>query len=293
LDYKWSEYELNNTSWLLSNGAFHSGATYVAVYELLLKLYNGTETKYGVSVKLSTEEYTDTDFVLNTEDTTFRLPVKVKLASGNAVVGNGMALGLTNGTVNAGLQEYEYAELHHLGADQTAYGLNVSSSSVAPNITTGVYGVTTDPEYSGIETSSSGLKLYFYVGETIQDANVINASGVLTRVSNSIDRTIQADRETVVGWGMPDYTAEVNLGEPSTYQTLPCDCLVVYHRNSEGSLDSAGFYYANEDESFVREFRQAMTYTRTGLGLFISKGWKVKALNSTSTIYYYPLKGVN
>ena len=51
LDYKWSEYELNNASWLLSNGTFHSGATYVAVYELLLKIHNGTETKDGVSVK--------------------------------------------------------------------------------------------------------------------------------------------------------------------------------------------------------------------------------------------------
>ena len=102
LDYKWSEYALSNASWLLSNGQFNSGTTYVAVYELLLKIKNGTETKDGVSVKLSTEAYTDTDFVINTANTTFRLPIKVKLASGNRVAGNGMTLGLQQGNKNAG-----------------------------------------------------------------------------------------------------------------------------------------------------------------------------------------------
>lgn len=91
---------------------------------------------------------------------------------------------------------------------------------------------------------------------------------------------------------MPDYTAEVNLGEPSTYQTLPCDCFVTYSKDTT-SIDRGGFYYANEDESFVREFRQALDYDRRGLGLFISKGWKVKSLDPGSIIIYYPLKGVN
>ncbi len=185
LDYKWSEYELNNASWLISNGAFHSGATYVAVYELLLKLQNGTETKDGVSVKLSTEEYTDTDFVINTADTTFRLPIKVKLASGNAVAGNGTTLGISNGTINAGLV-YDVnspAILASVDALGVATGSNITT---ATNMTDGkTLGVTTDPLKSGIETSSNGLKLYFYVGETIQDANVIVASGVLTAIANA------------------------------------------------------------------------------------------------------------
>lgn len=182
LDYKWSEYEITNASWLISNGTFHSGATYVAVYELLLKLHSGAETKDGVSVKLSTEEYTDTDFVLNTEETTFRLPIKVKLASGNAVVGNGMTLGFTNGTENFSVGCF-YGS--YGAQDSILYGAQVGTTGYTSSVQTiaGV-GLTTDPEYSGIETSSSGLKLYFYVGETIQDANVINASGVLTEIAD-------------------------------------------------------------------------------------------------------------
>lgn len=183
LDYKWSEYEITNASWLLSNGQFNSGATYISVYNLLLEIYNGTVTKDGVSVKMSTEAYEDTDFVINTADTTFRLPVKVKLASGNAVVGNGMTLGLTNGTVNYGLASSDVAKF---GGASNQYGRPVGitqSNNWQPTDGEG-YGITTDPTKSGIETSSSGLKLYFYVGETIQDANVINAAGVLTEVAS-------------------------------------------------------------------------------------------------------------
>lgn len=184
LDYKWSEYELNNASWLISNGSFHSGATYTAVYELLLKIYNGTETKDGVSVKLSTEAYTDFDFVLNTADTTFRLPVKVKLASGNAVAGNGMSLGLTDGTNTGGI--HQTLDSRVLIAYTADYGKTVGTESDGGTRLPEdkALGITTDPTKSGIETSSSGLYLYFYVGETVQDANVINAAGVLTDIAN-------------------------------------------------------------------------------------------------------------
>ena len=93
LDYKYSEYELNNLSWLRSEGQYNSKAIYPAVYDLLLKIYNGVETKAGVSVKLTTETFTDYDFVLNTAEETFRLPTKVKQKFFNSgdvpVVGNG------------------------------------------------------------------------------------------------------------------------------------------------------------------------------------------------------------
>ena len=183
LDYKWSEYEITNASWLLSNGQFNSGATYISVYNLLLEIYNGTVTKDGVSVKMSTEAYEDTDFVINTADTTFRLPIKVKLASGNAVIGNGMNLGLTNGTTNYGLASSDAAKF---GGASNQYGRPVGitqSNNWQPTGGEG-YGVTTDPTKSGLVLADNNMYLYFYVGETIQDANVINAAGVLTEVAS-------------------------------------------------------------------------------------------------------------
>lgn len=183
LDYKWSEYAINNSSWLISNSSFHSGTAYTAVYSLLLKIHNGTETKDGVSVKLSTEEYTDTDFVLDTANTTFRLPVKVLLASGNRVAGTGKTLGMTNGTIDAGLL---YTTGNGYVSSIGALNKDIGTSGYTANsMGDGVaVGVTTDPSKSGIETSSQDLYLYFYVGETVQDANVIVASQVLTEIAN-------------------------------------------------------------------------------------------------------------
>lgn len=181
LDYKFSEYEISNASWLRSNGQYNSGTTYADVYNLLLQIYNGTVTKAGVSVKLSTETYEDTDFVLNTTDTTFRLPLKVALASGKMIVGNGINLGITSNNSNiAGLSW------------DNSIGLTLGQSISLPNnagasgvsITSGYgLGITTDPTKSGIETSANGLYLYFYVGAVIQDASVIAAASVLTQIA--------------------------------------------------------------------------------------------------------------
>lgn len=204
LEYKWSEYEITNASWLISNGSFNSGSLYPSVYELLLKIYNGVETKAGVSVKAFEEEYTDYDFVINTAHETFRLPLKVKLASGKAVAGNGMSLGLTDGSNTYGLKNegevVTTSTWQHLDVTTEAYGKNIgdiAESIDRPNDHT-VLGVTEDGNYSGIETSSHGLFLYFYVGETIQDANLINANGVLNNVNNilsllnSIDYVVES-----------------------------------------------------------------------------------------------------
>lgn len=199
LDYKWSEYEITNASWLLSNGQFNSGATYISAYNLLLEIYNGTVTKDGVSVKLSTEAYEDTDFVINTTDMTFRLPIKVKLASGNAVVGNGMAVGFTDGTNNGGTSSSSNDSSVRLY--KGSWGLSVGNSAGSGDLNhSKVIGITTDPEKSGIETSSNGLKLYFYVGETIQDANVIVASNALTDIANLKSRTIVETYSNGTSW---------------------------------------------------------------------------------------------
>ncbi len=269
LDYKWSEYELNNASWLLSNGTFHSGATYVAVYELLLKIYNGTETKDGVSVKLSTEDYTDTDFVINTSDITFRLPIKVKLASGNMIVGNGMTLGLTNGTQYSGLNSHNGTANYFLFKPDT-YGANVSTSiSSDNNNISGIMGVTTDPLKSGIETSSSGLKLYFYVGETIQDANVINASGVLIRVADLSDSYIS-------GLGMPSWRyIDLTLGASGTQYTAPANGWFYLKKQANGN---------NQNLSLQAGTMQVDSYAPSS-GSYCGLYMPVKKDTSCSVIY--------
>lgn len=192
LDYKFSEYEITNASWLRSNGQYNSGTTYVDVYNLLLQIYNGTVAKAGVSVKLSTETYADTDFVLNTSDTTFRLPLKVALASGKAVAGNGMTLGMTDGTYNGGLAVYN----NTFQADPQLYGSDIGQTSRNWTFSGKSAGITTDPTKSGIETSANGLYLYFYVGAVVQDASVIAAASVLTQIAELLSSDYVVESKT-------------------------------------------------------------------------------------------------
>ena len=194
-DSKYSDHELNNVSWLQSSGQWNDGNVYVDAYDKLLKVYNGTETVEGLSVKLSTEEYTDYDFVINTAEETFRLPLRNGSEGmfGNVpVVGNGMTLGLTDGTNNAGL--HAWGDNHVLLPSKAAYGTAVGTASTSSTPGTQLdYGVTTDPTKSGLVTDISraivpdGWKLYYYVGETVQNANLIDAGRIGEQLASKLD----------------------------------------------------------------------------------------------------------
>ena len=291
LDYKWSEYEITNVSWLLSNGSFYSGATYPAVFQLLQQIKNETITKAGVSVKLSTETYTDYDFVINTTDTTFRLPVKVKLASGNAVAGNGMTLGLTDGTNTGGLLSTDINEnkgrlVGKKGIDGTMLPATTAQNSGGFN-TSSVLGITPDPTKSGIETSSQGLKLYFYVGETVQDANVINATGILSRVA-------ELSNEYIVGLSIPDYSAGVNITTGNF--TPPCDGIIKSAATNKSNDIKVIYGDVIISECYVNSTYP--TYSLDTIPVLKGETYTItisgtKSANCQEMCVFYPFKGAN
>ena len=205
LEPKFFEQKVYNLSWLLANGSYNgSNAVHPSAYQALLVENNteieigstvtltvGTEyTKRGLSVKLSTDsDITDYDFVVNTNDEKFRLPIKVNLASGKAVVGNGNTLGMTTNGTETALLFQNSSSGAYLTADATALGKPVGTNY--GSFKTTVYytpvGVTTDPTKSGIETSDQDLYLYFYVGETVQNANLINAGRIEEKIGRIED----------------------------------------------------------------------------------------------------------
>ena len=66
---------MNNNSWLKSAGQWNAGTVYTGMYAWIQeRLAAGTD-----GFKASTETYTDYDFVLNTAEQTFRLPLKAEL----------------------------------------------------------------------------------------------------------------------------------------------------------------------------------------------------------------------
>lgn len=218
LDYKYSEYELDNASWLISNGQYNSGATYPAVYNLLLAIYNGTTTKAGVSVKLSTETYTDTDFVLNTSDTTFRLPIKVKLPNSKGVAGNGTDMNFYNPGYESKSATLQLAS----SGGGTVWG------NWAAALNRGVPArLQQDTTKSGIEVKDDSLiYLYFYVGEVVQDANIIAAGQALTDIADlkNASNFSQTGLSTLSGLGMPsDNYDELTAGASGATYTAPAN----------------------------------------------------------------------
>lgn len=81
-------------------------------------------------------------------------PVSLPIGTVAPVKGNGMALGLTNGTTNTGLAHYENAYAY-LNNYQGAYGENVSGSVTDGSTAYGILGVSTDATKSGLITDLS------------------------------------------------------------------------------------------------------------------------------------------
>lgn len=77
--------------------------------------------------------------------------VTVPIGSVAPVVGNGLTLGLTNGTTNTGLQGSAYANNYSFGGVVGSYGAPVGSNTAASTtIIQSSLGVTTDPAKSGL-----------------------------------------------------------------------------------------------------------------------------------------------
>ena len=76
--YGMSQYykgDMNNLSWLKSAGQWNSGTVYAGMYNWLVEQVNAGKSGFVAS----TATYTDYDFVINTTDQTFRLPLKAEL----------------------------------------------------------------------------------------------------------------------------------------------------------------------------------------------------------------------
>ena len=210
-DSKYSDHELNNLSWLKSEGQWNAKAVYPTAYDKLLKVYNGTETVEGLSVKLSTEEYTDYDFVLNTADETFRLPLlngsenlpSQKFDNLTLTSSDSIYIAPANGryylkmSANTG----QFINMHRIDAngDDIAVLHDVSVNNL--DVFTEIEVRKGDKVRITHNTSGNVLafkfiyaqgngSLYFYVGETVQNANLIDAGRIGEQLANKQDKCV-------------------------------------------------------------------------------------------------------
>lgn len=166
-DCKYTEVELNNISWLRSQGQWNTKAVYADYYNWILANANGNVDKF----KKSTDEYTDYDWVVNVADETFRLPVKSKLASG----------GISRIRYIQGSSGFYGADGKLVGLSRTTAGHlgytihNDDGTEAMTAIIDGTSGVAHARLYANLSENMEGLYLYYYVGETVQNAKLIDA----------------------------------------------------------------------------------------------------------------------
>lgn len=179
---------MDNNSWLKSAGQWNDGAVYTGMYQWLVEQVNA-----GVSGFIaSTATYTDYDFVINTTDQTFRLPLlngqEGVFAEG--VKGNGLGLGFDTGTTpypNVGTRAGDGYQGSAFMSAIDAYGKQVGDTAGGGVAGGRVAGLTADASKSGVivdKTVPAGYNLYYYIGDTLQNAQLINVARIEEKLTD-------------------------------------------------------------------------------------------------------------
>lgn len=276
-----------NLGWVKSEGQWNSGSVYSTFYTTALSKI-GDSFASG-SIVASTDAYTDYDLVINTSDQTFRLPLKngqeAMFATG--VKGNGISLGLTNGTQTGALA---YTNQSGWGSStitgrQSAYGHAVgTSASGTSTFSSGdkTIGITTDTTKSGITidqtsyTIPTGIYLYFKVANAVQNLALLDAAQVISAVNT----VVPDNSSTIAGYAMPSNTyINLTLGASGTEYIAPAN----------------GYYYLRMTASGQQYMVLACSDSQLQSIIFApASGWEngcwlpVKKGDHVYTYYSYP-----
>lgn len=222
------------------------------------------------------------------------IPALLLTKEQSAVVGNGMTLGLTNGTQNFGLAGNSSTS-YYLQSFTSAYGQTVGTSAGGNGTTTNVTeGVTTDPTKSGIVANLDVIEYRAMVqlANGATDQAVITATSALQQIANKANSDLSnvasvasSFKEQSVGWGMPDYTAEIALTSGSNPPQLGYVMFVgndIQNDYALGYIDGVNVFMLGS--SGYQGSETAGMYLVNELNTITTVKAKIK---------FYPLKGVN
>ena len=197
-DSKYSPVALNNLSWLKSEGQWNSKAVYPAYYDWALTNFNNGVKDFA----LSTDEYTDYDVVINPAEETFRLPLldgsetipdyqnyTEKTAVGSYVAERNCVVsylsGATTGNGSGGSLTVDNIVVGQLTTTNAT--VNANKIAFVKRGHTYALGSTATFNHCRIFPCIGNGSLYFYVGETVQNANLINAGRIEEIKANYAD----------------------------------------------------------------------------------------------------------
>ena len=298
-DSKYSDHELNNLSWLKSEGQWNAKAVYTDAYDELLREYNDStsveetegsitfkRTPKGYKIALANQETAidtkySTDgiawyYILDTTNEKFKLPrTKFGFEGLRTSVGDDITESLPN--IKGSIGGLCANGASGTGAFSNAYG--VSNMGFGGNVVT-TYGTNFDASRSSstyqdnapVQERGTQMYLYFYVGETVQNANLIDAGRIGEQLANKIGRTECKAyiTETYVNgtsgyriwsdgyceqWGRVSATSQTvtflkafaNTSYCITGGLIPGNTTATYEHLNIGSLTTTSFYYACYD----------------------------------------------
>ena len=255
---------MNNNSWLRSQGQWNDGNVYTGMYNWLLEQMNA-----GVSgFVASTAAYTDYDFVINTADQTFRLPLvagRVLVAKKEATIedqswynlysdgwleqGNCVQISVAGDiplpkhyrdksyTVTAGATftnssgEEAFDRVALVGAKNTVPQTTNSVHCVISGSAGTRYVYVHTSGYAEVPTVSDYTEmpcLYYYVGDTLQNADLINVARIEEKLVDKADidaSNFNADGKSLLsGLGMPSGRyIDLTVGASGSTYTAPAN----------------------------------------------------------------------
>lgn len=199
----------------------------------------------------------DSAFVVNQTDQTFRLPLlngEEDLPGNTSIDLAIQASGSTytasaNGTiffVSTSTSTNQFVELQNNTAGVSSKSLYSSGSNQSLKVLLDVkrgdvfmVAYQTSPEYLNFIPAVGNGTLYYYVGDTVQDASLINAGAVLGQLSNKADidaSNFNADGKSLLsGLGMPSGRyIDLTLGASGSTYTAPANGWLILNKAVTG-----------------------------------------------------------
>lgn len=203
LESKYSEIEIENTSWLLSNGQWNDGEVYQSAYEELVRKYNNGES----GIALHIDSYTDYDFVIDLEQQLFRLPL---LNGSESLSGNkylDLTLGASGDTYTAPANGWIYLQKDNGGTNNYCQlknettqisGWAVRASSTVNNgcflpvkkgdVYSVIYNAMGETQYFRFIYAQGSGSLYYYVGETNENVSLVSLGKLTNALTKKMER---------------------------------------------------------------------------------------------------------
>jgi hypothetical protein len=224
-----------------------------------------------------------------------------------------MAVGLTNGSINAGLyyEEEQSGSGRFLTASVNAFGSNVGAgvNTPHPNPYTRYdsIGITTDPTKSGIITQLSDITTsldgYYYI--VVANSTKTEIQSDIDEIATDLNGKLDTDgsnapsklSSALLSRFVPDYTNGISQTLTTSYQsyTCPTDGVVVIGGSISNNASNAALKINGVNVGYGFNNNSGSYNIGVNAEFIVGKGdiCQFKTQVTGGAFYFYPMKGAN